>query len=269
MRALVVGYGSAGKRHALDLGYMGIETITVDPVVEADYTYIGDALKDNWFNIAVVATPPAWHMVHTFRCLDHGMWVLCEKPLCGLDGIPMAQNLYMDERSHRVMVAYNYRYHPGLSNPHAVRSRTDPIDYDWEVRSVQKVTGVPEWGYLLDSISHALDILATHINFPLIIETAEFKETPRVQHWVITGTAGNQTWIIDDIHHFGDVERSVVFRTPYGEIPLGNSAVMFINMLQAFLEYMKNDVRPRSDVGQAIYIQELMREINDIAFHPF
>jgi predicted dehydrogenase len=98
MRAAVVGYGSAGSRHAELLSLRGVEVVVADPdprrsdaAREAglDTADLAEALAGA--ALAVVASPSHLHREHLERALAAGCDVLVEKPLAttsnGLDSV--------------------------------------------------------------------------------------------------------------------------------------------------------------------------------------
>lgn len=92
---LVIGAGSAGKRHASNFSDLGCRFSAVDvqedPREEAaeidghvsNYENLDQAIQDiEQFDAAVVATPPKYHADHVISLLEHEVPIFLEKPLC-------------------------------------------------------------------------------------------------------------------------------------------------------------------------------------------
>jgi predicted dehydrogenase len=119
--AVVVGCGSAGRRHLKNLQNLGVSrifTIDDDPGAArqpgADpLPSIEDAVREG-ARVAVIATPPSSHVALARRSLAAGLDVYVEKPLSNVwDGVPAL--LEEARRSGRMAaVGYNWRFHPSF-----------------------------------------------------------------------------------------------------------------------------------------------------------
>ena len=91
---LVIGTGSAGKRHGSNLASLGCEISYMDPrqdrldevsdasYVKGTYTSLDTAFdKINNLDGVVVASPPVFHVDQAIKALDEGLPVLLEKPV--------------------------------------------------------------------------------------------------------------------------------------------------------------------------------------------
>jgi len=114
-KALIIGYGSIGKRHTEVLSDMGVDISVVSKHMrEAKfpvYPDIDSAFSDTHFDYSVVSTPTAEHrdtMIALARHTTASDTVLCEKPIFAhLDGeIPALKAA--------VFVGYVLRAHPLL-----------------------------------------------------------------------------------------------------------------------------------------------------------
>ena len=80
---------------AVDVDPGQLERFRAEHGVEAAYADVGDMLDRERPDLVCIATPPAVHAELSVRCLEHGTWVLCEKPLCAslaeLDRIEAAE----------------------------------------------------------------------------------------------------------------------------------------------------------------------------------
>jgi predicted dehydrogenase len=120
MKALVVGLGSIGRRHARNWARLGLGEVLVcrsarqplpePPGIEArEFGSLEDALNERP-DVVLVTNPTSLHMATAVRALEAGAHVLVEKPIShSLEGVERLQ-----ESKHEVMVGYNLRFHPGL-----------------------------------------------------------------------------------------------------------------------------------------------------------
>jgi glutamate-1-semialdehyde aminotransferase/spore coat polysaccharide biosynthesis protein SpsF (cytidylyltransferase family)/predicted dehydrogenase len=125
-RALVVGCGSIGRRHARNLKSLGVEQVGFcDTNLEAleqcrvelkgeIFSDYGEALGKFKPDIVLICTPPVWHVEQALAALQARAHVFIEKPLSHeSSGI---QSLIAEARRHdrNVQIGYNMRFHPGL-----------------------------------------------------------------------------------------------------------------------------------------------------------
>jgi len=124
MRALVVGLGSIGRRHARNWAALGLGPLAVcrqlgAPQPEAlgvearEFDDLEAALDDRP-DVVLVTNPTSMHVETVCTALQAGAHVLVEKPLGHtLDGV--AETLDHARQGRRqLMVGYNLRFHPGL-----------------------------------------------------------------------------------------------------------------------------------------------------------
>lgn len=91
---LILGTGSAGKRHAKNLSDLGCKVSCMDPRqdrldeaaqamhVQKGYTSLEAALADaSQFSGVAITSPPAFHVEQGLACLDHKLPILLEKPV--------------------------------------------------------------------------------------------------------------------------------------------------------------------------------------------
>lgn len=120
MRALVLGCGSIGSRHARNLVALDVEVITndIDPdrARELAAEVGGDLVVDRndaSVDLAVVATPTAMHASDAAWCLERGHHAFIEKPAASTRE-QLALLVSAAQRSDRVaMVACNLRFSEG------------------------------------------------------------------------------------------------------------------------------------------------------------
>ncbi len=134
MRALVVGLGSIGRRHARNWAALGCgplavcrRTNTMQPehlgVEATEYRDLGEALEQFRPDVVLVTNPTSLHVETARHVLRAGAHVLVEKPLGHtLSGVSeLLSEANAEERL--LMVGYNLRFHPGMSRLKELASR--------------------------------------------------------------------------------------------------------------------------------------------------
>jgi predicted dehydrogenase len=121
---LIVGFGSAGRRHGQNLASRGARISIVDTrrdrlktddiKIQGAYDDVGSALSHGRFDGAVIATPTAFHVEQTEQLLVAGCPVLLEKPVA-LD-LNSASRLVNAESRCRlpILLGYTWRWWPAL-----------------------------------------------------------------------------------------------------------------------------------------------------------
>ena len=124
MRALVVGLGSIGRRHARNWAALGLGEVLVcrehgkaqpEPLdIEARTFDTLDAALAAKPEVVVVTNPTSLHVATARRAIEADAHVLVEKPLAAsLDGVADLLSL-AQQKKRLVAVGYNLRCHPGL-----------------------------------------------------------------------------------------------------------------------------------------------------------
>jgi predicted dehydrogenase len=124
MRALVVGLGSIGRRHARNWAALGLGPLSVcrqrglplpEPLgVEASEFHDLAAALSEQPDVVLVTNPTSLHLDVACRALLAGAHVFVEKPLAHtLSGVAELLAMARNDQRH-VMVGYNLRFHPGL-----------------------------------------------------------------------------------------------------------------------------------------------------------
>lgn len=249
---LIIGYGRAGKRHAKMAKELGLETFAYDPFVfphqgtELVESFLAEGLATH----VVIATPPDSHLHYIRFCLDSGLPVLCEKPLCALSQLDEAKALLDHPNAHKVMVAYNWRYHPKLKQ--AQKSLSVPLVMDCQ----QQRNDLPEWGLLLDHCSHDLDILRfVSVDEPEVIR-AKYTENSKCKTWIIRT---DNAHITEAVTNYEGIRIAFLYYAPSLLIELDPDPKMYADMWQAFL---RGDYRPGLD--EAIKTQELLEKCHQL-----
>jgi predicted dehydrogenase len=120
MRALILGCGSIGVRHARNLASLDVEIVLHDPDEQrarALSAEIGADVawdrEDAWVDAAVIATPTIQHPADLEWSLNRGYHTFIEKPLAATRA-GLARALAVAGRTDRVaMVACNLRFSEG------------------------------------------------------------------------------------------------------------------------------------------------------------
>lgn len=123
LHLLVVGAGSAGKRHARNLRDLDCRISACDPRQDrldelekegplgGKYTTLERALSSAGYDGFVIASPPLYHVDQVLQVLvGQRKWVLCEKPL----SINAAEARKLEHHADRVLLGYTYRWWPPI-----------------------------------------------------------------------------------------------------------------------------------------------------------
>ena len=125
---LIVGTGSAGKRHAKNLHTLGCQLSCMDPRqdrldeiaaeeinLKAVFTSLEDAFAATGrFDAVVVASPPSFHVDQCISALQRGVPVLLEKPVSpDLTGALKLQSAVKDT-AVPLLLGYTWRWWPPL-----------------------------------------------------------------------------------------------------------------------------------------------------------
>jgi len=126
VKAVVIGGGSIGCRHAKNLRTLGVDQITIVEPDEQRAKAIAFELglpvasdlhtaMSSRPDVVFVCTPPKMHTEHAWNGLRAGAHVFVEKPL-GTDLSSIDQLVEEAKKSNRVVqVGYNLRFIPGLA----------------------------------------------------------------------------------------------------------------------------------------------------------
>ena len=257
MRALIIGLGRAGKRHARIAQSLGLQVGAADPNV-ADplvrWPYASQALEQEHWDCAVIATPPVLHLVQVCLCLDAGLPVLCEKPLCALGQLEEAKQLPADAR---VMMFFNYRFHPALLN---MRQRASPLPKpEWEFTAWQH-RELPSWGLLTDHCSHDLDILEW-LAGPLQVTGTQYTTADWGECWDIEGTtaAGEPFHISEGVEN-QPIDRFAILSTPTHWAAIPRNEQMYEDAWNHFIHGVKENQPFSPGLKEGIRVQELLEE---------
>ena len=125
---LIVGTGSVGKRHAINLTALGCTVTCVDPrqdrldevagegiTLQAVFSSLEEAIAaDDTFDAVVVASPPSFHVDQSISALRRGKPVLLEKPVS--PDLASALKLQAAVRDTKVplLLGYTWRWWPPL-----------------------------------------------------------------------------------------------------------------------------------------------------------
>jgi predicted dehydrogenase len=127
-RIVVVGTGSAGRRHAKNLRQLGAEVFCVDPREDrraqaarelpglaGTYASLAEAMEGTArFDGGVIASPPSAHVEQAMALMERGMPLLLEKPIA--PDLASALKLEQAARTSQapVLLGYTYRWWPPL-----------------------------------------------------------------------------------------------------------------------------------------------------------
>ena len=228
MKILVIGYGRAGQRHASMLQQIGYEIGTADPYAAADWSDWLVAINACSWDGVVIASPPRHHLAQLWSCVAHNLPTLCEKPLCGLGQYEAACEL---PRDARIMVAYNWLYNQSVLDYKVDVMQRPPGSFGF---FAEQARVIPEWGLLLDHVSHDISIL-DHVSGGITgVSGAHYFEDYNVKAWQVRGkTAGGDFTLTERVY---TPEEPVVRTSRINDVDLVPEQEMFWNLLNAFLK---------------------------------
>lgn len=182
MRTAIIGLGHAGRLHLEALQTLEHHTVAAvcDPSAEAREYALGrgvrafenfyDLLEETDLDAVTIAAPPADHADMAITAAQHGLHVLCEKPLAVTtrDALAMLRNASSLER--RLLLATKFRHVPEVAAARSLLASGelgDPITF--EIRFTSSVAMDQRWnarrhlsggGVLIDNGSHAFDLVS-------------------------------------------------------------------------------------------------------------
>ncbi len=268
MKALIVGYGRAGRRHAVTLRKVSpnIQISIIDPyVMDKDVAFfdLEMALKYK-YDFAVICTPPDRHIKGIHACLDSGIKaIMCEKPVCGIGQIKEAEKL----QDAPVMVSHNYLFHQELVRALARERKPGKT---WQFYSDQQRVDWPEWGLLLDHLSHTYSILnalagtATIDSAIQLIHKADDGYTVGEAFWIQGRTANGTKVEIADCVRKHPVERKAWANGPCGYLDFSSVGDMFDKMWLSFLHTLVTQGKFTINIKEALVAQCLIEDTNRV-----
>ncbi len=124
MRILVIGGGSIGRRHLMNLKSMDVgELLLVEPDADRRAEVAGEAGVDSFGTLdegldrkpdmVAIATPSSMHVEQATAAAQRGCHLFIEKPLCAdTDGLEELAQI-IGKRKLTSLVGCNMRFHPG------------------------------------------------------------------------------------------------------------------------------------------------------------
>jgi predicted dehydrogenase len=201
VRALIVGLGSIGRRHARNWSALGYGPPAIchqrngpqpEPLgIQArEYWDLELALEREQPDVVLVTNPTSLHVPAAGQAVEAGAHVLVEKPLASsIEGVAELLEAART-RGKAIMVAYNLRFHPGLARMQAlvqqhaigriVSARAEAGEYlpDWhpweDYRQAYSARADLGGGAVL-TFSHELDALCWLLGAPRTV-------TARIKH---------------------------------------------------------------------------------------
>lgn len=154
MKALVVGLGSIGLRHARNLKSLGHSVVGFDPAAERRASFatatggadtcgsLEEALSRGC-TIAVIASPNVFHLEQAVQCAEAGLALLIEKPLAvSMNGVDRLSDVVARRRT-TVLMGSNWKFHPG---PRRLKQLVQSAEFGGAL-AVQAIGGqyLPDW----------------------------------------------------------------------------------------------------------------------------
>ena len=112
MKAVIIGGGSIGKRHATNLESLNIKT----KIIDIDEINNIESILNEGFDFGFVCTPNIHHVEHCTVLAQHNIPIFCEKPFY-TDKKGVDELLYLVEQNNiNTMVGCNLRFTPEVQN---------------------------------------------------------------------------------------------------------------------------------------------------------
>ena len=112
MKAVIIGGGSIGKRHATNLESLNIKT----RIIDIDEISNIESILNEGFNFGFVCTPNIYHIEHCTILAKHNIPTFCEKPFY-TDKKGVDELLYLVEQNNlNTMVGCNLRFTSEVQN---------------------------------------------------------------------------------------------------------------------------------------------------------
>jgi len=206
----------------------------------------------------VICSPPDHHLHQIKMCLDHGMHVMCEKPLCGIGQIDQAEELLDHPLINRVMVTYNYRYNPDLT-----KIDNDVRSDRFMLNAYQHRDNLPSWGLLLDHVGHDADTLRYITKENLVVTHADYAEDSFHKLWSIHGVTYDSRTpfsIHEEVLSEPSVLRMAQIITPFGTLEMTPNPEMFTEMWYDFLEKVSYGEGQNCGFENAILTQQVLED---------
>jgi predicted dehydrogenase len=191
LRALIVGLGSIGRRHARNWAALGLGPVAVcrqtgtsqpEPlgINAQEFSNLDHAFAERP-DVVIVTNPTSLHVQTACQAVQAGAHVFVEKPIGhALDGVADLLNEAKD-RQKTIMVGYNLRFHPGLARlrellqqgavGRPVSARAEAAEYlpdwhPWEDYRASYSGRADLGGGALLTFSHELDSLCWVLGAP-------------------------------------------------------------------------------------------------------
>lgn len=121
VRCVVVGAGSAGRRHLRNLSTLGIDAIALRTLKGQSGELTGFRSVQSWDeasdfdpSIAIIANPTAMHVDAAMEATRLGCHLLIEKPVADRIEPTLQLQAAIARRNTTALVGYQFRFHPTL-----------------------------------------------------------------------------------------------------------------------------------------------------------
>lgn len=214
------------------------------------YYHIDEMLhSEKELDVAVICTPNGLHAAHTITCLEHGMHVLCEKPMAITvkDAHDMLRTALANNK--KLFVVKQNRYNPPVAElKKIIRQNTLGDIYSFQIncfwnlpkayyRHSWRGTKALDGGILFTQFSHFIDLLywllgdvkninAIGRNFQHR-DCIEFEDTGIVQFEMLNGAIGSLHFSINSFER--NMEGSITILGEKGTIKVGGQ---YLNELE-------------------------------------
>ena len=244
MKAVIIGGGSIGKRHAQNLNNLNILT----RIIDIDEVNNIDNILNEGFDMGLVCTPNINHIEHCLKLAEYNLPIFCEKPFyTNIKGIDNLLSI-IKEKKLITMVGCNLRFTPEIK-------QIDPTTKYINVNiGANKSMG---GGVLLDVI-HELDYL--YYKFGPIKDISYTKDkltniTNDTEDLVVgrinfkNGTIADFTlnYLSEEYQRYYDILKDGVLK----RVNLNLDNQMYINEIKYFIECIKLNTQGMNSFKEA------------------
>ncbi len=261
MKAIIIGGGSIGKRHAQNLNNLNIST----RIIDIDEIENIDNILNEGFDMGLVCTPNINHIEHCLKLAEYNLPIFCEKPFySNTDGIDNLLSI-IKKKKLITMVGCNLRFIPEIKNINP-NSKYISVYFGYDLKkwrpdadhlksySANKSLG---GGVLLDVI-HELDYLyykfgpiksISYIKNKLTNITIDTEDlvTGRIEFQ--NGTLADFTlnYLSEEYQRYYDILDNEVLK----RVNLNLDNQMYINEINYFIECVKSNTQGMNSFKEA------------------
>ncbi len=274
MKVLILGYGSAGKRHHKYIQQLiGYDVIfgfyDPDKSTTADlltkHVYSNDvlyALHAELWDLVVIASPPDQHIEQIFLVLHNApnAYVVCEKPVSSHGSLGDIEIIKTLRNARKIGFAFNYRWNENINKLRMLKRNSSVI-----IQSSQYRKKIPTWGFVLDHIAHSVDIVR-YLTGCNSINVEKATKCRNIEHETIyvEGYADSVHFTFEDRVWYHEVDRVAKIKCGNEIIDIDAPEQMFLNMWNDFLVRVEHGLHMNPGIFDVWKTQAALDDINNM-----